>query len=85
MSKKTKINYYKTLKPFIDEFALAGIKLRIERGDFRSDACWVNGELQVFINRRLNIKDQKKLIEDLKMRDDIKDRFKNVAGKEIVS
>ena len=82
MRKKKRINYFKTLKPYVDEFALAGIKLRIERGDFKSDACWVNGDLQVFINRRLNIKDQKKLIEDLKARDDIRDNFEEAPGKE---
>ena len=42
----------------------------------------MNGDLQVFINRRLNIKDQKKLIEDLKTRDDIRDSFEKAAGKE---
>jgi len=73
--KKKRINYVLALKPYIEEFAAAGIKLRIERGDFNSDVCWVNGELQVFINKRLTLKDQKKIIEDLKTRNDVKDFF----------
>ena len=82
MQKKVKINYVKELKPFVDQFNAVGIKLRIERGNFKSDACLVNGELQVFINKRLKLKDQKKMIEDLKKRDDIRHKFDLAAGKD---
>lgn len=75
LKRKKNQNSYLALKPYIEEFANVGIKLRIERGDFKSDACWVNGDFQVFINKRLTLADQKKMIENLKTRDDIRGIF----------
>jgi hypothetical protein len=84
LKRKKNQNSYLALKPFIEEFANVGIKLRIERGDFKSNACWVNGDFQVFINKRLSLDDQKKMIENLKMRDDIRDIFENTAERNII-
>jgi hypothetical protein len=54
-----------TLAPQITRFAEAGIPLRIEYGEFKSNKCWLNGELQVFINRRMVLEDQQRFLDNL--------------------
>lgn len=62
----TKSEYRKKVNEYKAYFLEKGMRLRIEKGDFKTNTCLVNGELQVFINRRLNEKEQINYIESIR-------------------
>lgn len=79
MKKKRDLNQEKKiLKPHLQPLESAGIRIRIERGDFKSGYCLVNEEYVIFLNRSLQIEDQIKLIDSFKEEDQIKERLVHV-------
>jgi hypothetical protein len=59
------------LKPYLEDFEKNGIKVRIEMGDFKSDICRINGEMVIFLNRKLTVENQIKFIEDFKLENNV--------------
>ena len=83
MKKKRDLRQEKEiLKPYLKDFVEKGIKVRIERGDFKSDFCKINGELVIFLNRKLTVDDQIKLIEDFKRDQKILEEVGEVVERE---
>ena len=79
MKKKRDLNQEKKiLKPHLQPLESAGIRVRIERGDFKSGYCLVKEEYVIFLNRNLQIEDQIKLIESFKEENQIKERLAEV-------
>jgi len=79
MKKKRDLNQEKKiLRPHLQPLESAGIRVRIERGDFKSGFCLIKEEYVIFLNRNLQIEDQIKLIDSFKEENQIKERLVQV-------